>query len=280
MERSARFSTIVFAAMLSPAMLQTSDCQRAPTGNTFLSLLELDADGENRVDGFVSSQRDYNVWVPLGMDTVTVRVQSVDPGARITLSYLGVTQEIGIGGGEVDVTVSLGVSAIAVLVYAPQGAVRAYALNVTHDVTPSVCTSNGDCPAGYMCEVVFPVSCVSGVGVCESVPTACPLIIDLVCGCDGVTYLSYCDAKNAGVRLSALGSCECTVDADCDPSEYCNALTCDGPGTCTLMPGSCSAGPGDVVACDGLTYDSVCAAAALGVRVGGEIYPPGPWSEL
>lgn len=71
-----------------------------------------------------------------------------------------------------------------------------------------------------------------------------------------------------------MGPCECTLNADCSASEYCNALTCDGPGSCTLMPSSCNGGGPKVLACDGLTYESVCAAAASGVRVGGELYPP------
>jgi hypothetical protein len=143
-------------------------------------------------------------------------------------------------------------------------------------IHPPACLVNSDCPSGYNCVNHFPTSCSSG-GVCEPVPGACDTIVDPVCGCDGVTYSNYCGALIVGVRASAWGPCECTVNADCAPSEYCNAMTCDGPGTCSPMPGTCSSGPGNVLACDGLTYDSVCAAAAVGVRVGGEVYPRPPW---
>lgn len=137
------------------------------------------------------------------------------------------------------------------------------------------CATHDDCFAGFYCRVDVPVSCVSNDGVCEPLYTgACPGIVDPVCGCDGVTYSNACELSYVGVWASAAGPCECTTNADCGASEYCNGVTCDGPGSCTLMPTTCNAGPGDVVACDGNTYDSVCAAAAQGVRVPGEIYPP------
>lgn len=277
MGRSTRFSTILFAVALSPAILQSGDCD-TPTGNTLLTSLklELEAGGQNRVLGFVATERSTEVWVPEGIDIVTVRAQSVDPGSTLSLSYLGTTEQFGIGTGEIDVTVSAAPSAIVVLVRAPGGANRAYVMNVTRGVTPLTCIINSDCPSGYNCLVPFPASCVTGKGTCEPFPIACPLVVIPVCGCGGVTYNSPCDLFNAGVRMSADGLCECAVDAECGPSEYCNAVTCDGPGTCTPIPGSCDPGPGDVVACDGLTYDSVCAAAASGQRVGGEIYPFNP----
>jgi len=143
-------------------------------------------------------------------------------------------------------------------------------------IHPPACFVNSNCPSGYNCVNHSPASCASG-GVCEPVPSSCDTIVNEVCGCDGLTYSNYCGALVAGVRASAMGSCQCTINADCAPSEYCNAVTCDGPGTCTTMPGSCNGGPGYVLACDGLVYDSVCAAAALGVRVGGELYPPSPF---
>ena len=139
---------------------------------------------------------------------------------------------------------------------------------------PFECTFSEDCPIDHYCEVFPAVSCVDGQGSCMPLIVACGTpVINITCGCDGVTY-DFCDMAYSGVRPSARGACDCDVNADCDPAEYCNAVTCDGPGHCDSRPDSCSSGPGGIVACDGLTYDSVCEAAAAGIRVGGELYPP------
>lgn len=140
---------------------------------------------------------------------------------------------------------------------------------------PFECDLAEDCPADYYCAAFPPTSCVGEIGSCWPILNFCgPQIVTIVCGCDGVTY-DFCDAALEGVRVSASGPCDCEVDADCDSTEYCNAVTCDGPGHCDERPASCEPGPGNVTACDGLTYDSVCEAASAGIRVGGEQYPPG-----
>jgi hypothetical protein len=142
---------------------------------------------------------------------------------------------------------------------------------------PFVCTLQGDCPVDYYCQDDLLVSCVGGQGSCAPLINYCGIpLTNIICGCDGVTYNSSCGYAFAGVRPSALGACDCDINSDCDPTEYCNAVTCDGPGHCNPRPASCDSGPGGVVACDGLTYDSVCEAAATGIRVGGELYPPYP----
>ena len=145
-----------------------------------------------------------------------------------------------------------------------------------HEVcVPLECTFTEDCPGDFYCEVIPAASCIDGQGSCVSLFVACatPISMDF-CGCDGVTYPSWCDLAFAGVRPSGAFACDCDINADCAPTEYCNAVTCDGPGHCDSRPDSCSSGPGGIVACDGLTYDSVCEAAAAGSRVGGELYPP------
>ena len=43
------------------------------------------------------------------------------------------------------------------------------------------------------------------------------------------------------------------------------------------MPSTCSSAPGNIVACNGLNYDSICEEAAAGVRVGGELDTPSPF---
>ena len=141
---------------------------------------------------------------------------------------------------------------------------------------PFQCIVPGDCPADYYCAALPPTTCADEPGSCWPISAFCgPQVVLTVCGCDGATY-DYCDAAYAGVRVSASGPCECDVNADCGPTEYCNAVTCDGPGHCDEKPASCDPGPGDVIGCDGATYDSVCEAASVGIRVGGEQYPPAP----
>jgi hypothetical protein len=112
---------------------QSGDCER-PTGNTQLTLLELEDDGQNVVMGFMSSQRIYDVTV--SKNPVTVRAQSVEAGAIVSVSYLGASHPMGVGGGEVDVSVALGESTLFVIVEATGGLTQSYALNVTHDVPP------------------------------------------------------------------------------------------------------------------------------------------------
>ncbi len=63
MNRSNHYATVLFAAMLSPAMLQITECGNGPTGNTLLTSLELEAGGQNRIVGFVSAKRIYEIWV-------------------------------------------------------------------------------------------------------------------------------------------------------------------------------------------------------------------------
>ena len=147
MERSTRYSTILLAVMLSPGMLQITECGGGNTGNTLLTALELEAGGENRVIGFVSSQRTYDVWVPEGIDTVILRATSFDPAASISLSYLGVTDPIGTGSGELNVDVPSGLSAMVVIINSPGGSVRSYVLDVTHGAAPPCfdCDDGNDC---------------------------------------------------------------------------------------------------------------------------------------
>lgn len=134
-ERSQRLSTILFAVMLSPAMLQAGQCNR-PAGNASLSSLELEAGGQDRLASFVSTTIVYDVSVPVGIDTVTVRAQSVDTGSTLLLSYQGNAQLIGTGTGEGDLFLTPGTSQISITVRAPEGASRSYFLNVHHGDDP------------------------------------------------------------------------------------------------------------------------------------------------
>ena len=45
-------------------------------------------------------------------------------------------------------------------------------------------------------------------GICqEIISVPCPLPLNEVCGCDGVTYQSECVARSAGARIAFEGGC-------------------------------------------------------------------------
>lgn len=128
---------------------------------------------------------------------------------------------------------------------------------------PCLCNDNSDCPSDQYCAASD--SCFE-LGTCQPRPTACEPDPQSVCGCDGETYGNACLAAEAGVRVSGLGVCDCETNAECSAVEYCDAITCDGPGECILRT-DCDPTSGVVTGCDGVVYGNDCAAAAAGVRV-------------
>src|SRR5690606_3409401 len=73
------------------------------------------------------------------------------------------------------------------------------------------CGDNADCaPTAYCAR---PAGTCGGEGTCVPRPTACPPVIREVCGCDGVTYSSPCDANALGVNVSFDGACTTPCDA-------------------------------------------------------------------
>lgn len=131
------------------------------------------------------------------------------------------------------------------------------------------------------------------IGECRARPDGCSDDGLLVCGFDGQTYVSQCEAILAGTEVKHLGSCElcdgarpcpdgsfCFVgEADecgenaaghclstglCETVDWQSALGCDG----TLYPGGCDTSVYDpVCGCDGERYLSRCEAELAGVGV-------------
>jgi beta propeller repeat protein len=86
-----------------------------------------------------------------------------------------------------------------------------------------VCYSNSDCgPQSYCAK---PEGDCDGEGACTPVPEVCLDTYDPVCGCDGLTYPSECEAAMYGVSVAHSGECGggggtlCSILGD-DPRPY------------------------------------------------------------
>jgi len=74
------------------------------------------------------------------------------------------------------------------------------------------CKDNSQCDAGSYC--AKEIGDCDGEGDCTVMPDACITAIwDPVCGCDGKTYGSPCEAEAAGVNIAFIGQCR---DTSCD----------------------------------------------------------------
>jgi Kazal-type serine protease inhibitor domain len=123
-------------------------------------------------------------------------------------------------------------------------------------------------------------ACVVGnaAGTCAPIPTSCASATsEIVCGCDGKTYPTRCDAQVAQVSVNTAGACPCGGNGgvECATGEFCQipAGSCgnaSASGTCADVPTakSCPTFPTPVCGCDGKTYLNACLAAAAQVSVG------------
>lgn len=62
----------------------------------------------------------------------------------------------------------------------------------------------------------------------------------------------------------------CANNFDCEPTDYCVADSCGGPGACVLRPTECAPNVSFVCGCDAVTYDNACEASKNGVRIAAE----------
>ncbi len=140
------------------------------------------------------------------------------------------------------------------------------------------CGSNENCEETEYCAKPAGTCMTFLAGTCEERPQMCPPLYSPVCGCDGQTYSSECDAHGAGVNVDYSGECNttpgCYSDEECidgsgEAKQFClyEVGVCSGPGTCTEIPAMCGEIYSPVCGCDMMTYENECLANQAGVSV-------------
>jgi len=139
-------------------------------------------------------------------------------------------------------------------------------------------TAGATCSAGYFC-LYNAGTCgqAARIGTCSAPTVACPQISQPVCGCNGRTYNSTCEATAAGQSVNHDGACIPQVcggptNIRCADTEmFCfteigaSCAQTGGTGYCKLRPPACPVGFGTVCGCDGFAYSTECRANAVGI---------------
>jgi hypothetical protein len=133
------------------------------------------------------------------------------------------------------------------------------------------------CGAGEYCYFKEGDFCgaADATGTCMPVGKPCDSTAGSVCGCDGRTYGSQCEASKLGMSVATSGACEpapstCKQNIDCGSGNYCDrgAKCYDVPeGVCRPMPTGCSKDLKPVCSCDMKEYSNACEAARAGASV-------------
>ena len=171
MRSNARVSRLVFWALFATLLISSSGITCERPGNTRLSSLEFQVLDVNRI-AFDPMLRVYDVWLPAGATTVTVRAQAADPAAT-TIWYVqagggaGVSGELGVGGGEVTLDLPPDGHLLGVGVYPSGGAIGRYTVNVN-----PVCPQGDPCHNGGL-----PGTCINDV--CEE-DALCPVLTNVL----------------------------------------------------------------------------------------------------
>lgn len=105
------------------------------------------------------------------------------------------------------------------------------------DFSPASCLDNDDCVLANEYCAKDSGDCM-GRGTCQPMPERCPYVYYFapLCGCDGKTYDTFCEAAAAGVSIAYQGEC-CTMQ-ECGPQSEAPNYLCDdgvtvaGPGPC------------------------------------------------
>lgn len=140
------------------------------------------------------------------------------------------------------------------------------------------CGQRNPCPSSEYCHYSNNSCGAQGAtGTCKTRPLTCGGTSSKVCGCDGNTYPSDCDARRAGVDVAHSGKCS-TSTTQCSPSKKCpTGQYCDYPnntcgqsgqkGTCKPKPTSCPIGGNKVCGCDASTHANDCVAYSNGTDI-------------
>lgn len=183
MKYSVHLAPILWAVVLSPALLQTPfSCQN--TSNRKLASLQLEAGGLDRVVEFNPYTFNYDVWLD-GASEVTLRATSADPRATVRWTHAGESGTLGVGGGETTLSALSGTN-LLVLVRAPGGAVQSYSLRIDPRCGLAACNDANRCTSD----------------VCDWVSESCEFVEESPCPVEG----HFAGGPFEGVSWEALGT--------------------------------------------------------------------------
>ena len=111
-------------------------------------------------------------------------------------------------------------------------------------------------------------------GTCHAKPDACAAVVAPVCGCDGKSYNSLCDAQKAGAVVAKGGACAGPAVAcggqhpPCMAGTVCEMNGCGAGATGLCAPataGACGSGGAPECGCDGNTWPNACFRQKAGI---------------